>query len=80
MSLNDKNLANEKTHQRKKQVADMETLAKIIPMVTTYVFLVENESLLNKKSTNHKKKKSKTCIENFGLTLNTSFSLILINH
>lgn len=42
------------------QVADLEILAKIISTAVTYIVLIKNESLLNKKSTNHKKINSKT--------------------
>jgi hypothetical protein len=35
------------TKQKETQVADMKTLAKIILIVTTYVFLVEKKPLLN---------------------------------
>lgn len=45
MSLNDKKtLPNRKsTKQEKKQVVDMETLAKIIPIVATYIVIVKKK-------------------------------------
>jgi len=74
MSLNDKEtLPIEKSAKQKEiQVVDM----KIILIVATYTFLVEKKSLLNNKSTNHKKTNSKTRTRTSGLTSNTSFSLI----
>ena len=54
-----KNLANEKIHKTKDKTSCWhESLAKIILIVAIYAFLVEKKSLLNNKSTNHKKKKS----------------------
>jgi hypothetical protein len=78
MSLNDKEtLPIEKSAKQKEiQVVDMENLTKIILIVVTYTFLVEKKSLLNNKSTNHKKTNSKTRTRTSGLTSNTSFSLI----
>jgi len=53
---------------KKKQVIDMETLAKIIQIVATYIVIVKKkESLLNKKSTNHKKINNKTRTTTFSL-------------
>jgi len=49
------------TTQKEAQFDDMETVVKIISIVATYIFLVENESLLNKKFINHKETNSKTC-------------------
>jgi hypothetical protein len=74
MSLNDKEtLPIEKSAKQKEiQVVDM----KIILIVATYTFLVEKKSLLNNKSTNHKKTNSKTGTRTSGLTSNTSFFLI----
>jgi hypothetical protein len=71
ISLNDKKTLPKRksTKQKKKQVIDMETLAKIIPIVATYIVIVrkKKESLLNKKSTNHKKINSKTRTTTFSL-------------
>jgi hypothetical protein len=49
MSFNNKKtfLMRKSTKQKETQVADMKNLAKIISIVTTYVFLVEKKSLLN---------------------------------
>jgi len=82
MSLNDKEtLPIEKSAKQKEiQVADMKNLAKIILIVATYTFLVEKKSLLNNKSTNHKKTNSKTGTRTSGLTSNTSFFLIWKNY
>ena len=38
----------------------MEFIAKIILIATTYIVLIEKESFLNTKSTNHKETNSKT--------------------
>jgi len=38
------------TKQKKIQVADMETLIKIIPIVSTYIVLIEKEFLLKRSS------------------------------
>jgi hypothetical protein len=43
------------TKQKETQVVNIETLAKIILIYTINAFIVENESLLNKKSKSHKK-------------------------
>ena len=82
MSFNNKKtfLMRKSTKQKETQVADMKNLAKIISIVTTYVFLVENKSLLNKKSTNHKKTNSKTRTTTSSLTSNTLVSLVLMNY
>ena len=82
MSFNNKKtlLMRKSTKQKETQVADMKNLTKIISIVTTYVFLVENKSLLNKKSTNHKKTNSKTRTTTSNLTSNTLLSLVLMNY
>jgi hypothetical protein len=82
MSLNDKKTlpTRKSTKQKETQVADMKNLAKIISIVTTYVFLVENKSLLNKKSTNHKETNRKTRTTTSSLTSNTLLSLVLMNY
>jgi hypothetical protein len=46
--------------QKETQIDDIKTLAKIILIATNYVFLVKKNSLLNKKSINHKETKNKT--------------------
>jgi hypothetical protein len=61
--------------KREAQVADLEILAKIIPIVATHAFLIKKEFLLNKKSMNHKKTNSKYLTTTSDLTLNKSFSL-----
>jgi hypothetical protein len=58
--LNDKETLSTRKFIKEKetQVVDIETLAKIIPIASIYIVLVEKESLLNKKFTNHKKTNS----------------------
>jgi hypothetical protein len=61
--LNDRETLPIRKSKKKKtdtQVADLEILAKIISTAATYIVLIENEFLLNKKSTNHKEINSKT--------------------
>jgi len=53
------------TKQKKTQLVDMETLAKIILIVIIYIVLVEKKSLLHKKCTDHKETNSKTCTTTF---------------
>jgi hypothetical protein len=58
--LNDKETLSTRKFIKEKetQVVDIETLAKIIPIASIYIVLVEKESLLNKKFTNHKETNS----------------------
>jgi len=78
MSLNDKETLPKRKSKKYKetQVTDMKTITKIISIAITYVFLIEKESLLNKKSINHKETNSKTIITTSELTSNMSFSFI----
>jgi len=69
MFLNEGNFVNEKHPQ-------MKILIKIISIAATYASLIENESLLNKKSTNYKETNNKTCIATYSLTSTMLFSLI----
>jgi hypothetical protein len=66
--------------QKETQVDHMKTLARIIIIVVTYAFLVEDKSLLNKKSTNHKEIKNKNHTLTYDLTSNTLFHLVWINY
>ena len=62
------------TKHKEKQFVDMKTLTKIIIIVSIYTIPVQKESLLNKKSIDHKKTNYKTCITTFGLFINMLFS------
>jgi hypothetical protein len=64
------------TKQEKIQVADMETLTKIIPIVSTYIVLIEKEFLLKRSSQIIRKQIAKTYTITFDLTSNMSLSLI----
>jgi hypothetical protein len=64
------------TKQEKIQVADMETLTKIIPIVSNYIVLIEKEFLLKRSSQIIRKQISKTYTTTFDLTSNMSLSLI----
>jgi hypothetical protein len=78
VSLNDKEtlLMKKSIKQKEIQVANMKTLAKIISIVATYVFLVENESLLNNKFINHEETNNEIHTTTSSLTSNILFSLI----
>jgi hypothetical protein len=77
MSLNDKETLpmRKSTKQKRKQVVDMKNLAKIIPISSTYAFIVEKKSLINKKSINHMETNNKTRTTTFDLNFDTSFFL-----
>jgi hypothetical protein len=66
--------------QNEIQIDDIETLVKIILIVVTYDFLVQNKSLLNKKSINHKETNSNTCTTTSSMTSNTLFFFIWMNY
>jgi len=48
MSLNDKETSSKRksTKQKKKQVVDMETLSKIIPIIAIYIVLVKKRIIV----------------------------------
>jgi hypothetical protein len=77
MSLNDKETLpmRKSTKQKRKQVVDMKTLVKIIPISSTYAFIVEKKSMINKKSINHMETNNKTRTTTFDLNFDTSFFL-----
>jgi hypothetical protein len=82
MSLDNKETLQKKkkpTKQKERQVANIEILTKIIPIIATCIVLVEKKFLLNKRSTNCKETNRKTYIMTFDFTSNMLFFFFWMN-